>query len=68
MTASAATRAPATATPSAATCTARCLPKNPSLADELIGLALQRRYGERDLAPLDDAFESRAHAAAERLR
>ena len=33
------------------------LPKNPSLADELIGLALQRRYGERDLAPLDDAFE-----------
>jgi CobQ-like glutamine amidotransferase family enzyme len=44
------------------------LPKNPSLADELIGLALQRRYGERDLALLDDAFELRAHAAAERLR
>jgi CobQ-like glutamine amidotransferase family enzyme len=44
------------------------LPKNPALADELIGLALQRRYGERELAPLDDAFELRAHASAERLR
>jgi CobQ-like glutamine amidotransferase family enzyme len=44
------------------------LPKNPALADELIALALQRRYGESELAPLDDAFESRAHAAAERLR
>jgi len=43
------------------------LPKNPTLADELIALALRRRYGKSELTPLDDAFESRAHAAAERL-
>ncbi len=40
------------------------LPKNPWLADELIRLALTRRYGEVELAPLDDAMEERAHAAA----
>lgn len=34
------------------------LPKNPQLADHLIGLALRRRYGPHlDLAPLDDALE-----------
>ena len=44
------------------------LPKNPALADELIALALYRRYGHRDLAPLDDRLELLAHAAAERLR
>ncbi len=41
------------------------LPKNPQLADALILAALRRRYGpEATLAPLDDATESRAHAAA----
>jgi CobQ-like glutamine amidotransferase family enzyme len=41
------------------------LPKNPALADELIRLALKRRYGEDvELAPLDDSSESAAHAAA----
>jgi CobQ-like glutamine amidotransferase family enzyme len=40
------------------------LPKNPRLADRLIQLALERRYGDGELAPLDDAWESRAHAEA----
>jgi len=45
------------------------LPKNPRLADRLIELALRRRYGDRIdraalLAPLDDQYESRAHAEA----
>ena len=40
------------------------LPKNPRLADELIRLALSRRYGPVELEPLDDAMEKRAHAAA----
>jgi CobQ-like glutamine amidotransferase family enzyme len=40
------------------------LPKNPSLADKLISLALERRYGDSRLAPIDDALEDRAHAAA----
>jgi hypothetical protein len=40
------------------------LPKNPSLADRLISLALDRRYANGDLAPLDDAIETRAHDAA----
>jgi CobQ-like glutamine amidotransferase family enzyme len=40
------------------------LPKNPAFADHLIGLALQRRYGEAELAPLDDALETLAHEAA----
>ena len=40
------------------------LPKNPRFADRLIQLALQRRYHEGDLAPLDDAWETRAHAEA----
>jgi CobQ-like glutamine amidotransferase family enzyme len=42
------------------------LPKNPEFADHLISLALARRYGEGALAPLDDALETRAHAAAVR--
>jgi CobQ-like glutamine amidotransferase family enzyme len=42
------------------------LPKNPRLADELIRLALSRRYGEIELAPLDDGLEEQAHAAAVR--
>ncbi|MEP6871295.1 MAG: glutamine amidotransferase [Anaerolineaceae bacterium] len=41
------------------------LPKNPALADELIRLALERRYGEAiELDPLDDASERYAHAVA----
>lgn len=41
------------------------LPKNPALTDELILAALKRRYGEQaTLAPLDDAAEQAAHAAA----
>ena len=36
------------------------LPKNAWLADHLIALALERRYGARpELEPLDDAFEAR---------
>lgn len=37
------------------------LSKNPQLADELIRLALMRKYGAAELAPLDDSLE---HAAA----
>jgi hypothetical protein len=40
------------------------LPKNPWLADRLITLALQRRYGEVPLAPLPDVEEQRAADAA----
>ena len=41
------------------------LPKNPALADELIRLALKRRYGEDvELGPLGDEAEAAAHAAA----
>ncbi len=43
------------------------LPKNAWLADRLIELALERRYGnEVKLDPLDDALEEDAHASAER--
>ncbi len=44
------------------------LPKNPALADHVIRLALRRRHGDIDLAPIDDRAEQRAHAAALRLR
>jgi lipid II isoglutaminyl synthase (glutamine-hydrolysing) len=37
------------------------LPKNPHLADHLIGLALRRRSPGASLAPLDDSLEWRAH-------
>jgi lipid II isoglutaminyl synthase (glutamine-hydrolysing) len=41
------------------------LPKNAWLADHLIALGLERRYGTRpELEPLDDAFEDAAHASA----
>ncbi|HEX2706565.1 MAG TPA: glutamine amidotransferase [Solirubrobacterales bacterium] len=41
------------------------LPKNAWLADRLIALALERRYGTRpELEPLDDAFEDAAHESA----
>ncbi len=40
------------------------LPKNSVLADHLLHLALERRYGKADLPPLDDALESLAHEAA----
>ncbi len=41
------------------------LPKNPELCDELILLALRRRYGEDvTLAPMPAKAETRAHAAA----
>jgi CobQ-like glutamine amidotransferase family enzyme len=43
------------------------LPKNAWLADHLIALALERRYGERpQLEPLDDALERAAHDSARR--
>ncbi len=43
------------------------LPKNAWLADYLIALALERRYGERpELEPLDDTLERAAHEAARR--
>jgi len=41
------------------------LPKNAWLADHLIALALERRYGTRPhLEPLDDTVEGAAHASA----
>jgi lipid II isoglutaminyl synthase (glutamine-hydrolysing) len=41
------------------------LPKNAWLADRLIALALERRYGTRpELKPLDDSLEGAAHASA----
>lgn len=42
------------------------LPKNAPLADRLISLALERKYGDGALAPLDDRLETRAHEAAAR--
>lgn len=44
------------------------LPKNPAFADRLISLALERRYGDGSLAPLDDTLEQMAHAGALRAR
>ena len=40
------------------------LPKNPHFADHLLKLSLKRRYGNMDLAPLDDSIEMAAHRAA----
>lgn len=42
------------------------LPKNPHFADHLLRLALARRYGPVELAPLDDGLEMLAHEAATR--
>ncbi|WP_404988831.1 type 1 glutamine amidotransferase [Clostridium culturomicium] len=36
------------------------LSKNPELADRLLTLALQNKYGEVNLQPLDDSFEEKA--------
>jgi hypothetical protein len=44
------------------------LPKNPRLTDELIQLALRRRHGMVELAPLDDRLETAAHQAATKLK
>ncbi len=43
-----------------------CLPRNPALADFLIRAALQRRYGEAELAPLPDQLEHAARDTAVR--
>ena len=43
------------------------LPKNPVLADHLIGIALSGRYKGAKLAPIDDRVENEAHADAVRL-
>jgi lipid II isoglutaminyl synthase (glutamine-hydrolysing) len=45
-----------------------CLPKNPHLADWLLKRALYRRYGEVELAPLDDELEWQAHRLAAGLK
>ena len=45
-------------------CHGSALPKNPWLADRLIGWALARRYGEVPLAPLDDTAELAARDSA----
>ena len=37
------------------------LPKNPWFSDQLLRLALQRRYGDVELLPLDDTLEELAH-------
>ena len=37
------------------------LPKNPAFADLLIKTALERKYGEAELQPLDDSLELTAH-------
>jgi len=41
-----------------------CLPKNPWLADRLLGWALARRHNDLKLAPLDDAAEKSARDQA----
>jgi hypothetical protein len=43
------------------------LPKNPRFTDHILRLALARRYGQVELAPLDDGVEEAAHAAAMRI-
>jgi CobQ-like glutamine amidotransferase family enzyme len=37
------------------------LPKNPKLADLILKLALERKYGKVELPPLTDEFETAAH-------
>jgi lipid II isoglutaminyl synthase (glutamine-hydrolysing) len=44
------------------------LPKNPHFADQLLKLALKRRYGNVFLRALDDKLEDDAHEAALSLR
>src|SRR5207247_1542754 len=43
------------------------LPKNPALADLLISLAVERKYGSANLAPLDDSLELAAHQTAQQI-
>jgi lipid II isoglutaminyl synthase (glutamine-hydrolysing) len=43
-----------------------CLPRNPALADFLIGAALGRRHGDADLPPLTDDVEFAAREVAMR--
>lgn len=38
------------------------LPKNPQIADWLIGRAMERKYGDSSLTPLDDGQEAEANA------
>lgn len=40
------------------------LPKNPRFADFMLRLALERRYGEVELKPIDDTLEHKAHDRA----
>ena len=40
------------------------LAKNPAFADELLQIALQRKYGHVTLAPLDNELENLAHTTA----
>jgi lipid II isoglutaminyl synthase (glutamine-hydrolysing) len=40
------------------------LPKNPRLADHLVQIALDRRYGAEPLLPLDNSYEDRARSVA----
>ena len=37
------------------------LPKHPKLADHILRVALERKYGEAELTPLDDSLETAAH-------
>jgi CobQ-like glutamine amidotransferase family enzyme len=37
------------------------LPKNPEFCDHICKTALERRYGNVSLAPLDDTLEKAAH-------
>ncbi|MBP3633118.1 MAG: glutamine amidotransferase [Oscillospiraceae bacterium] len=41
------------------------LPKNPKLCDHILKIALERKYGSAELAPLDDTLELTAHAYVE---
>ena len=43
------------------------LPKNPRFTDHILRVALGRRYGEVELAPLDDCIEEAAHTSALRV-
>lgn len=43
------------------------LPKNPSLADRMIAAAIERKYGTRELIPLDDTLENETKHLAETI-
>lgn len=40
------------------------LPKNPAVADHLLAIAVERRFGDAELGPLDDAWISEARRVA----